>query len=94
MFVPVSLPSCPARQDGGPPPAVDPFARQAAGTAKRSVVMDYQKEYAILVGQVDRTISLLEQYGADDLVLRKAVELLTAALQDAEERYVVLSEQS
>ena len=56
--------------------------------------MDYQKEYAILVGQVDRTISLLEQYGADDLVLRKAVELLTAALQDAEERYVVLSEQS
>lgn len=56
--------------------------------------MDYQKEYAILVGQVDHTISLLEQYGADDLVLRKAVELLTAALQDAEERYVVLSEQS
>ena len=56
--------------------------------------MDYQKEYAILVGQVYRTLSLLEQYGAEEAMLRKAMELLTAALQDAEERYVVLSEQS
>lgn len=56
--------------------------------------MDYQKEYAILVGQVDWAISLLEEYGPDDLVIRKAVDLLTAALRDAEERYIVLSDRS
>ena len=53
--------------------------------------MDYQKEYSILVGQVDWAISLLEQYGSDDVVIRKAVELLTAALRDAEDRYIALS---
>lgn len=53
--------------------------------------MDYQKEYAILVGQVDWAISLLEQYGSDDVVVRKAVDLLTAALRDAEDRYIALS---
>ena len=54
--------------------------------------MDYQKEYAILVGQVDWAISLLEGCGQEDVVIRKAVELLTAALRDAEDRYVRLSE--
>lgn len=54
--------------------------------------MDYEKEYAILVGQVDRVISLLEEYGGDDLVVRKAVELLTTALQEAEDRYILLAE--
>ena len=53
--------------------------------------MDYQKEYSILVGQVDWAISMLEQYGSDDVVIRKAVELLTAALRDAEDRYIALS---
>lgn len=53
--------------------------------------MDYQKEYAILVGQVDWAISLLEQYRSDDVVIRKAVELLTTALRDAEDRYIALS---
>lgn len=55
--------------------------------------MDYQKEYAILVGQVDRVISLLEQYGPEDPVIRKAVALLTAALREAEERYLALQDQ-
>lgn len=53
--------------------------------------MDYQKEYAILVGQVDWAISLLERYSSDDVVIRKAVELLTTALRDAEDRYIALS---
>lgn len=53
--------------------------------------MDYQKEYAILVGQVDWAISLLEQYSSDDVVIHKAVELLTTALRDAEDRYIALS---
>ena len=53
--------------------------------------MDYQKEYAILVGQVDWAISLLEQYSSADVVIRKAVELLTTALRDAEDRYIALS---
>ena len=83
-----------ARQAGraGRHPPVYPTARPAAGTAKRSVVMDYEKEYAILVGQVDRVISLLEEYGGESLVVRKAVELLTAALREAEERYILLAE--
>ena len=54
--------------------------------------MDYEKEYAILVGQVDQVISLLEKHGGDDLVVRKAVELLTAALREAEDRYILLAE--
>ena len=54
--------------------------------------MDYQKEYAILVGQTDQVISLLEEHGGSNLVVRKAVELLTAALREAEERYILLSE--
>ncbi len=55
-------------------------------------MMDYQKEYAILVGQADQAISLLERYGGEDVVVRKAVTLLTAALRDAEERYIALTE--
>ena len=57
----------------------------------KALLLDYQKEYSILVGQVDWAISLLEQYGSDDVVIRKAVELLTAALRDAEDRYIALS---
>ena len=53
--------------------------------------MDYQKEYAILVGQVDWAISLLEQYSSDDVVIPKAVGLLTTALRGAEGRYIALS---
>ena len=55
-------------------------------------MMDYQKEYAIRVGQADQAISLLERYGGEDVVVRKAVTLLTAALRDAEERYIALTE--
>ena len=55
--------------------------------------MNYEKEYAVLVGQVDRVISLLEEYGGESLVVRKAVELLTAALREAEERYLALQDQ-
>ena len=54
--------------------------------------MNYKKEYAILVGQVDQVTALLEEYGGGGLVIRKAVELLTAALLDAEERYILLAE--
>ena len=54
--------------------------------------MNYQKEYAILVGQVDRAISLLEQCALDEPLARKAGELLLAALREAEEHYVGLVE--
>ena len=50
--------------------------------------MDYQKEYASLVGQVDRAISILEQFEPGDLVVRKAGELLLSALHEAEELYI------
>lgn len=50
--------------------------------------MNYQKEYAILVGQVDRVICILEQYAPEDPVVRKAGRLLISALQDGEDHYV------
>lgn len=56
--------------------------------------MNYQKEYAMLVGQVDRAIFILEQYAPDDPVVRRAGQLLISALQEAEEHYVSFSEQA
>ena len=50
--------------------------------------MNYQKEYAMLVGQVDRALSILEQYAPGDPVVRKAGDLLIAALREAEEHYI------
>ena len=50
--------------------------------------MNYQKEYAMLVGQVDRAISILENYAPGDPIVRKAGDLLISALQEAEERYI------
>ena len=53
--------------------------------------MNYQKEYAMLVGQVDRAIFILEQYAPDDPVVRRAGQLLISALQEAEEHYMNLT---
>ena len=50
--------------------------------------MDYQREYAMLVGQVDRVISILEGYDPGDPVVKRAGELLISALQEAEEHYI------
>lgn len=55
--------------------------------------MDYQKEYASLVGQVDRVISILETYEPGDAIVKKAGELLLAALREAEEHYIEAAEQ-
>lgn len=51
-------------------------------------IMDYQKEYATLVGQVDRAISMLELCPSQDPVLRGVRQLLTDALLQAEERFI------
>jgi len=56
--------------------------------------MDYQKEYASLVGQVDRAISLLEHYAPGDPIVRKAGDLLLAALREAEEHYIQMAEEA
>lgn len=50
--------------------------------------MDYQKEYASLVGQIDRAISILERYAPGDPIIRKAGDLLLSALREAEEHYL------
>ena len=50
--------------------------------------MNYQKEYASLVGQIDRAISVLEQYEPGDPIVRQAGDLLIRALRDAEEHYM------
>lgn len=50
--------------------------------------MDYQKEYASLVGQIDRAISILERYEPGDPIIRKTGDLLLSALREAEERYL------
>ena len=54
--------------------------------------MNYQKEYAILVGQVDRAITILERFAADDPIVKRAGQLLVSALQDAEEHYMAHTE--
>lgn len=54
--------------------------------------MNYQKEYAILVGQVDRAISLLERCAWDEPLAQRAGEVLVSALREAEEHYVALTE--
>ena len=50
--------------------------------------MNYQKEYASLVGQIDRAISILENYEPGDPIIRKAGDLLISALREAEEHYM------
>ena len=50
--------------------------------------MDYQKEYANLVGQIDRAITVLEQFDPDADLIRRAGELLLSALREAEEHYI------
>lgn len=50
--------------------------------------MDYQKEYASLVGQIDRAISILENYAPADPIVQRAGDLLLSALRDAEEHYL------
>ena len=52
------------------------------------LIMDYQKEYANLVGQIDRAISILEHYAPGDPIVRKAGDLLLSALREAEEHYI------
>ena len=56
--------------------------------------MDYQKEYASLVGQVDRAISLLENYAPGDPIVRKAGDLLLTALREAEQHYTQTTEEA
>ena len=50
--------------------------------------MDYQKEYANLVGQIDRAITILEQFDPDADLIRRAGDLLLSALREAEEHYI------
>ena len=56
--------------------------------------MDYQKEYASLVGQIDRAICLLEQYAPGDPIVCKAGNLLLTALQEAEEHFIQAAEEA
>ena len=50
--------------------------------------MNYQKEYANLVGQVDKALSVLEQFQPNEEIVRRVGELLLAALREAEEHYI------
>lgn len=54
--------------------------------------MNYQKEYAILVGQVDRALFILEQYAQEDPAVRRAGQLLLTALRDAEAHFIEQTE--
>ncbi len=50
--------------------------------------MNYQKEYAALVCQVDRVITLLEKFSPEDPVVTRACQILLNALQEAENHYL------
>jgi len=51
-------------------------------------MLNYQKEYASLVGQIDRAISILENCTLGESTVHKAVDLLSNALREAEEHYL------
>ena len=51
-------------------------------------MFNYQKEYAGLIGRVDRAISILENYAPGDPVIRQTLSLLFEALQESEEHYL------
>lgn len=55
--------------------------------------MNYQKEYAVLVGQVDRVISILEQFPFDNPIVQKASSILTSVLREAEDHYISQEEE-
>ena len=55
--------------------------------------MNYQKEYATLVGQVDRAICLLEQFPKSDPIVEAAGQVLLRALLTAEEHFLAQAEQ-
>ena len=50
--------------------------------------MNYQKEYAMLVSQIDRALCILEQFAPGDPIVRKAGDLLINAIREAEEHYI------
>jgi len=50
--------------------------------------MNYQKEYAILVGEIDRALTLLEADKTSSAFTDLAVTILRDALREAEERYM------
>lgn len=50
--------------------------------------LDYQKEYAILIGQIDRALSVLELCTPLDPFAFGAQQLLSNALLEAEEHFV------
>ena len=54
--------------------------------------MNYQKEYAVLVGQVDKAVSLLELCAWDEPLVRRAADVLVEAIREAEEHYVALAD--
>ena len=54
--------------------------------------MNYQKEYAILVGQVDRALFILEQYAQEIPAVRRAGQLLLDALLEAEAHFMEQTE--
>ena len=54
--------------------------------------MNYQKEYAILVGQVDRALFILEQYAQVIPAVGRAGQLLLDALLEAEAHFMEQTE--
>lgn len=62
----------------------------AENTADKEALkgMNYQKEYAMLVCQVDRVISILEKFSPEDPMVARASQLLLDALREAEEHYM------
>ena len=56
--------------------------------------MNYRKEYAKLVCQVDRALSILEQYPQNDPLILAAGQTLLSALLTAEEHFISQDEQA
>lgn len=51
-------------------------------------MINYQKEYSILMGTMDRAISILEQHEQHDAIVQAASSVLLEAMLKAEERHL------
>ena len=51
-------------------------------------MINYQKEYSILMGTMDWAISILEQHGRQDAIVQAASAILLEAMLKAEERHL------
>lgn len=79
---------CVRGAQAGTAPAAPGFVRLNYDATEELRMINYQKEYSILMGTMDRAISILEQHGRQDAIVQAASAILLEAMLKAEERHL------